>query len=77
MRISRHPFQIRIVIDQKQPENVEYFNYLSSMITNNATVHGKLNPRCHGKNSFQQEEDSSHQQIGCKFKKKILVKCYI
>ena len=25
---------------------------------------------CHGKNSFQQEEDPSDQQNGCKFKKK-------
>jgi hypothetical protein len=34
MRISRQPYPIRIMIDQKQLENVEYFNYLSSMITN-------------------------------------------
>jgi hypothetical protein len=45
MRISRHPFQIQIVIDQKQPKNVEYFNYLSSIITNYTNEHGKLNPR--------------------------------
>jgi len=31
---------------------------------------------CHGKNSIQQEESSFHQQIGLKFRKK-LVKCYI
>jgi len=36
MRISGHSFQIQIVIDQKQPENVEYFNCLGSMITNDA-----------------------------------------
>jgi hypothetical protein len=36
MRISRQPYQIKIMIDQKQLENVEYFNYLCSMITNDA-----------------------------------------
>jgi len=36
MRISGHPFQIQIVIDQKHPENVEYFNCLGGMITNDA-----------------------------------------
>jgi len=36
MRISKHPFQIQIVKDQRQPENVEYFNYFGSMITNDA-----------------------------------------
>jgi hypothetical protein len=34
MRISRQPSPVQIMIDQKQPENVEYFNYLGSMITN-------------------------------------------
>jgi hypothetical protein len=36
MRISRQPYLIKIMIDQKQLENVEYFNYLGSMITNDA-----------------------------------------
>jgi hypothetical protein len=33
MRIPRQPYPITIIIDQKQLENVEYFNYLGSMIT--------------------------------------------
>jgi hypothetical protein len=33
MRISRQPQPIKIMIDQKQLENVEYLNYLGSMIT--------------------------------------------
>jgi hypothetical protein len=33
MRISRQPYPIKIMIDQNQLENVEYFNYLDSMIT--------------------------------------------
>jgi hypothetical protein len=34
MRISRKPFPVKIVIDQKQLENVEYFKYLGSILTN-------------------------------------------
>ena len=34
MRISRQPSPIENMIDQKQPENVEYFNYLGNMVTN-------------------------------------------
>jgi hypothetical protein len=33
MRISRQPSPITITIDQKQLENVKYFKYLSSMLT--------------------------------------------
>jgi hypothetical protein len=44
MRISRQPSSVQIVIDQKQLENVEYFNYLGSMITNNARCTCELNP---------------------------------
>jgi hypothetical protein len=36
MRITRQPSPIKIMIEQKQLENVEYFNYLGSMITNDA-----------------------------------------
>ena len=34
MRISRQPFRVKIMIDQKQLENVESFKYLGSMSTN-------------------------------------------
>jgi hypothetical protein len=36
MRISKAPSPIRIVVHQNQTESVEYFNYLDSMITNDA-----------------------------------------
>ena len=35
-RISRQPSTIQVIIDQKQLENVEYLNYLGSVITNDA-----------------------------------------
>ena len=34
MRISRTPFPVKIMIDQKQLENVESFKYLGSILTN-------------------------------------------
>jgi hypothetical protein len=36
MKISRQPSPSKIMIDQKQLENVEYFNYLGSTITSDA-----------------------------------------
>ena len=36
MRISRQPSPIQIMTDQKQRQNVEYFKYFGSMITNGA-----------------------------------------
>jgi hypothetical protein len=33
------------VIDQKQPEKVEYFNYLGSMITNDASCTHEIKSR--------------------------------
>jgi hypothetical protein len=35
MRISRQPFSVKIMIDQKQLENVESFKYLGRILTNN------------------------------------------
>jgi uncharacterized protein (DUF1919 family) len=34
MRISKQPFQVKIIIDQKQLENVKSFKYLGSILTN-------------------------------------------
>ena len=34
MRISRQSFPVKIMIDQKQLENVETFKYLGSILTN-------------------------------------------
>ena len=37
MKVSRPSSRKQIIIDQKQPENVEYFNYFGILITNKAT----------------------------------------
>jgi hypothetical protein len=34
MRISKQPFPVKIMVDQKQLQNVESFKYLGSMLTN-------------------------------------------
>ena len=36
MRISRQPLPLQFMVNQKQLENVEYFNYLARMIINGA-----------------------------------------
>ena len=36
MRISRQPFPVKIMINQKQLENVESFKYLGSILTNDS-----------------------------------------
>jgi hypothetical protein len=45
MRISRQPSPIRIIVGQKQPENVEYVSYLGSKITNDARCTCKMKSR--------------------------------
>jgi hypothetical protein len=45
MRISRQPYPIKIIIDQKQLENVEYFSYLGNMVTNDARFTRKIKSR--------------------------------
>jgi hypothetical protein len=42
MRISRQPLPVKIMIDQKQLENVESFKYLDSILTNNGRNDVKL-----------------------------------
>jgi hypothetical protein len=36
MKISRQPSLVPLMIDEKQPENVDYFKFLGSMVKNNA-----------------------------------------
>ena len=58
-------------------ENVEYFNYLGSMITNNARRTLETKSRIVMKKQYsQQEEDTFRQQIGLNLRKK-LIKCHI
>ena len=45
MRISKQGSTVQIMSDQKHPENVEYFKYLVSMVTNDARCKREINSR--------------------------------
>ena len=45
MRISRQPFPLHIILDQKESNNAEYFNYLGRIITNDARYTREIKPR--------------------------------
>jgi hypothetical protein len=45
MRISRQPSPVQIMIDQRQQGNVEYFNNLDSLVTNDARCRPDSKPR--------------------------------
>jgi hypothetical protein len=38
-RISRQPSPAQIMTNQKQPESVDYLNYLESMVTSNKEMY--------------------------------------
>jgi hypothetical protein len=60
---------MKIVIDQKQLENVKYFNYLGTMTTNDARCIREIKSRiAMAKGAFNKDVDSFHQQTGLKFK---------
>ena len=45
MRLSKHPSAVQIMTDQKQPDNVKYFNCLRSMIKDDARCKREIKPR--------------------------------
>jgi hypothetical protein len=77
MKISRQPSPMKIMIDQKQLENVEYFNYLASMITNDAKCTREIIPRISmAKAAFNKKTTLFKSTLDLNLRKK-LVKCYI
>jgi hypothetical protein len=77
IRISRQPYPIKIMIDQKQLENVEYFNYLGSMITNDARCTHEIKSRlAMAKAAFNKKMTYFTSKLDLNLRKK-LVKCYI
>jgi hypothetical protein len=77
MRISRQPAPMKIMIDQKQLENVEYFNYLGSMITNDAGCTREIKSRIAMiKAAFNKKKNLFTSKLDLNLRKK-LVKCYI
>jgi hypothetical protein len=77
MRISRQPYPTKIMIDQKQLENVEYFNYLGNMVKNDAKCTRKIKPRIDmEKAAFNKKKTLFTSKLDLNLRKK-LVKCYI
>jgi hypothetical protein len=70
MRISRQPHPIKIIINKKKKlDNVKYFNYLGSMITQDARCTHEIKSRiAMAKAAFNKKKTFFHQQTGLKFK---------
>jgi hypothetical protein len=56
------------MIDQKQLENVEYFNYLGSMVTNDARCTREIKSKIAMAKAAFNKKKTLHQQTGLKFK---------
>jgi len=77
MRISRQPFPVKIMIDQKQLENVESFKYLCIMLTNDGRCTCEIKSRiAMAKAAFNKKRALFTTTLDLKLRKK-LVKCYI
>jgi hypothetical protein len=77
MKISRQPSPIQM-IDQKQSENVEYFNHLGSMITNDARCTREIESRIvMAKAAFNKKKKTLFtRKLDLNLRTKLL-KCYI
>jgi len=77
MRISRQPFPVKIIIDQKQLENVESFKYLGSILTNDGRCTCEIKCRiAMAKDAFNKKRTLFTSTLDLELRKK-LVKCYI
>jgi hypothetical protein len=78
MRISRQPSPIKIMIDQMQLDNVEYFNYFGSTTTNDARCILKIESRiAMTKAAFSKKKKTLFtSKLDLNVRRK-LVKCYI
>ena len=77
MRISRQPFPVKIMIDQKQLENVKSFKYLGSILTNNGRCTCEIKYRiAMAKAAFNKKRTLFTSTLNLELRKK-LVKCYV
>jgi len=75
MRISRQQFPVKIIIDQKQLENVESFKYLGSILTNDGRYTCEIKCRiAMAKAAFNKKKTLFTSTLGLELRKK-LVKC--
>ena len=74
-RILRLPYPIQIMINQKQPENVEYFNRLGKVITNDLACTREIKYRvAMSKAAFKKKKKKKKKNF---FNSKLRKKCYI
>jgi hypothetical protein len=77
MRISRQPSPVKIMIDQKQLENVESFKYLGSILTNDGRCTCEIKCRIAMANAaFNKLRNLFTSTLDLELRKK-LVKCYV
>jgi hypothetical protein len=74
MRISRQSSPIQITIDQKQPKNVEYFNYLGRMINDTRCTCEIKSRIAMAKAAFKKKRTLFTRKFGLNLRKK-QVKC--
>jgi hypothetical protein len=76
MRISEQPFLIKIIINQKQLENVEFFKYLGSILTNDGRCTCEIKCRIAiAKAAFNKKRTLFTITLDLELRKK-LVNCY-
>ena len=74
MRISRQPFPVKIIINQKQLENVESFKYLGSILANDGRCTCEIKCRiAMAKAAFNKKRTLFTSTLDLKK----LVKCYV
>jgi hypothetical protein len=77
IRISRQPFPVKHMIDQKQLESVESFKYLGIMLTNYGRCTCEIKSRiAMAKAAFNKKRAFFTSKMDLEQRKK-LVKCYI
>jgi hypothetical protein len=73
MRLSREPSPVHIMTDQKQLENVEYFNYLCNLITNARCTREIIQGRiAMTKAAFTTRKSVFTSKLDINFRKKLL-----
>jgi hypothetical protein len=77
MRIPRQPFPVKLMIDQKQLENVESLKYLGGMLTNDGRCTYEIKSRiAMAEAAFNKKRAPFTSKMDLELWKK-LVKCYI
>jgi hypothetical protein len=77
MIISRQPFPITITINQNQLENVKYFRYLGSMLTEDGRCTCEIKSRiAMAKAVFNKKKNLFTSKLDLNLRKR-LVRCYV